>query len=84
MKSAVLVVSDAAGRHHAVTCGPSLAPVLAAARTVKHAGTVQIGGEIMGVTDGIVQASWRPFPVMRFHCGSTVPPITESPRRKGK
>lgn len=67
MKAAALIVECADGRIHAVG-GNSLAPLREIAKAVRDSKEIEIGKKTFPVRAGMLLASWRSVPDMRFRC----------------
>lgn len=74
MKFASLVVRTAKGALQAIP-GDSLVGLVDAAQKARQSGVLKIGGVEVQVKEGVVLASWRPFPAYTFQYRPPTPPV---------
>jgi hypothetical protein len=75
MKAAALTMRTATGDVVAIG-SEKLGPLLDQARAIARAGKASIGGQEVGIAEGVVMASWRPFPQYKFRVSAqSVAPV---------
>jgi len=75
MKAASLTMKTADGGVVAIG-SEKLGPLLDQARLIARAGKADINGQEVGIAEGVVMASWRPFPQYKFRVSAqSVAPV---------
>lgn len=84
MKAASLVLKTAEGIE--AIGAESVDALLDLAKAARQSGSIKIKGVEVKVTDGVVIASWKPFPAYQFRVRDIIsaPPVMAAKSRKSK